>query len=166
VFKAQRVFNHCSHVVILDGTLGTPFKEPTMGGPIRMNGPYKNIIDAVKAGFSAVPDSDSQLVEFYFFVYLKSNHDRTFSYCFTDPQRAGPTEVEAQIEPPPGLIVRAFCHTHPHTDTSGQFGPDDKAHFLESRKKIPGIVWYLRNAKNEIRFAVDESQFPAGTPLN
>src|SRR5262249_20645415 len=114
----------------------------------------------LQAGHAQQPMVDGR---YAFWVAFKMNPDKTFRYCYTEPQ--GGESGQVTLTAPPGLQIRGFCHTHPQRLNSGDFGPDDKLRFQESRKVLPGIVWYLLNPFKEIRIAVDESQFPAGAVL-
>jgi hypothetical protein len=135
-----------------------------MADPIKTYGPYNSRDAAARAGFKQVMLNNQWLVlEYGFWVVFKVNSDKSVTYYYTEPQGGEGSQVK--LTAPPGLLVRAFCHTHPQRLNSGDFGPDDKLHFQESRKVLPGIVWYLLNPFKEIRLAVDESQFPAGAVL-
>ena len=85
-----------------------------MSDPIKMYGPYKHVEDAVKAGFKKIMlNSQWEVIEYAFWVAFKQNPDKSFSYCFTEPEQGSSTQ--SSLQAPPGIVVRAFCHTHPET---------------------------------------------------
>jgi hypothetical protein len=141
-----------------------------MSDPIKMYGPYTSMTDAAKAGFKNVINEKPlrHSYEFAFWVVLKPNPGKAATYCFTEPQTSN-EHTTVTLAAPPSLRdnIRAFCHTHPRSQTSGEdFGDDDKERFQTSRKFFPTLHWYLLTPSDQIRYANDENQFPAGIRLN
>jgi hypothetical protein len=128
----------------------------------KMFGPYKQIEDAIEAGFGHILRmGDSNKKEYAFVVALK-REDR--SYCYTEPQTSSSLSyVNLNIELPPGLYwPRAFCHNHPDNIADPGFGSSDGRLFAEAVKNGSTLVWYLMNKFNEIRVAQSQSDFPNG----
>jgi hypothetical protein len=136
-----------------------------MADAIKLSKAYGSRDDAAMGGFRKVMKNSNVWLtkEFGFWVILKVGKDKSLSYFYTDPDADGTGEVTLTV--PEGLMVRAFCHTHPHRIAMGDFSTGDKQHFQDLQKVRPGIVWYLLNPAQEIRLAVDEAEFPAGTPV-
>ena len=140
-----------------------------MSDPIKMFGPFTSMNDAAKAGFKNVKGNPLRhSIEFAFWVVIKPIPGKMPTFCFTEPQTSN-EHTMVKLAAPPGLRdkIRAFCHTHPRSQTSGDdFGNADKLNFQKSRKFFPTLAWYLLNPSDQIRFANDEKQFPAGIRLN
>jgi hypothetical protein len=73
------------------------------------------------------------------------------TYHYTTPQ-AG-SNVRVTLTLPTGLMVRGFCHTHPKSISTGNFGGDDFDSFKKVAKLKLDITFYLLNPQREIRYA-------------
>ena len=127
----------------------------------KMFGPYKQIEDAIEAGFGHILRmGDSNKKEYAFVVALKIE-DR--AYCYTEPKTSSsPSYVKLNIELPPGLRSRAFCHNHPDNIEDAGFGSGDGGLYAEAVKNGSTSVWYMMNKFNEIRVANSQADFPNG----
>ena len=130
----------------------------------KMFGPYKQIEDAIEAGFGHILRmGDSNKKEYSFVVALKIEGTNR-SYCYTEPKTSGSRNyVELNIELPPGLKGRAFCHNHPDTIDDAGFGSSDGSSYAEAVKNGSTLVWYMMNRFREIRVAQTQADFPHGT---
>jgi hypothetical protein len=81
--------------------------------------------------------------EFAFWVILKVSADKKVVYHYTTPQ-AG-SNVSVTLTLPTGLMVRGFCHTHPKSISTGNFGGDDFDSFKKVAKLKLDITFYLLN---------------------
>ena len=129
----------------------------------KMFGPYKQIEDAVEAGFGHIRRmGDSNKKEYAFVVALKIQGTRS-SYCYTGPTTSSAQNyVNLNIELPAGLAGRAFCHNHPDNIADAGFGSDDGAAYAAAVKNGSTLVWYMLNKFNEIRVAQSQADFPSG----
>ena len=100
--------------------------------------------------------------EFGFFVVLVTDKAKV-TYHYTEPEAGEGTRVKVVV--PTGLNIRAFCHTHPKSDDSGDFGSDDLDTFKTLVKKVSGIFFYLMNRYQELRYAQEAGDFLRGKPL-
>lgn len=146
----------------------TTLMELAMAGPIKLSKSYDTRDDAAIGGFKRVLLNSVQwkTQEFGFWVILqvvKAGGKSVPKYFYTEPEGGGSTGVTLTL--PQGLMVRAHCHTHPHSVSTGDFGADDKASYQDLQKVRPGVVFYLLNPYQEVRLAVDEKQFLAGTSV-
>jgi hypothetical protein len=89
---------------------------------------------------------------------------RTVRFSYTEPEGGGSGEAESTL--PRGVTVRGRCHTHPHLTKTEDFSTRDKRNFLRLQEARPGIAYYLMNPAQEIRRAITEAQFPAGTVVS
>ena len=129
----------------------------------KMFGPYPRVEDAIEAGFGHIRRmGDSTRKEYAFVVALKSQ-GTSRSYCYSEPQTSDSLSyVELNIELPPGLWSRAFCHNHPDNIEDPGFGGGDGRLYAEAAKKGSTLVWYLLNRFNEILVAQSQADFPEG----
>jgi hypothetical protein len=132
-----------------------------MSDELKLSGPYSSTLEAVRAGFKEIQDTrkDWDTKEYNFVVVLVSK-ERKVTYHYSSPE-AGSSHA-AEITVPGGYDIRAYCHTHPKSISTGNFSTGDKANFLKLHEKRPVVVWYLMNANLEIRLAATEKDFPAG----
>lgn len=100
--------------------------------------------------------------EFGFFVVLVMDKTKV-TYHYTEPESGEGTRVNQEI--PPGLKPRGFCHTHPKSDSTGDFGADDLQSFKKAVKVAGGIFFYLMNPFQELRYAQVEGDFLPGKSL-
>ena len=104
---------------------------------------YNKLEEAAMCGFRWVlargPEWERK--EFGFWVILKA--DKKVAYHYTNPESGEGTRVKLRM--PTGLNVRAFCHTHPKSDTTGDFGADDLDSFRQASKTASGISYFLMN---------------------
>jgi len=128
----------------------------------KMFGPYKQIEDAVEAGFGHILNmGDWNKKEYSFVVALKIANR---SYCYTEPKTSGSlTYVELNVELPPGLKSRAFCHNHTDIIEDAGFGSSDGGLYAQAVKNGSTLVWYMMNRFQEIRVAQSQADFPSGT---
>ena len=129
----------------------------------KMFGPYKQIEDAIEAGFGHILRmGDSNKKEYAFVVALKIEGTNR-SYCYTEPKTSNSLSyVKLNIELPPGLWSRAFCHNHPDNIEDAGFGSSDGRSYAEAVKNGSTSVWYMMNKFNEIRVAQSQADFPSG----
>ena len=101
--------------------------------------------------------------EYAFLVILAKA--KTVQYLYSIPE-AG-SNVRSAVTASTDLRIRAFCHTHPESDTTGRFGNDDKENFKETTKipALAGIAFYLMNHFQEVRVARGLDDFPEGKSL-
>jgi hypothetical protein len=142
-----------------------PSQEILMSDSLKLSKPYKGRDEAAMGGFLRVLKNGAAWLtqEFGFWVILKVSPDKSVNYFYTEPVSGGSGEVELTL--PQGVIVRGHCHTHPHRISTGNFSTGDKRSFLKLQELRPGIVFYLLNPAQEIRRAIAESEFPAGTTV-
>jgi hypothetical protein len=130
------------------------------------NTAYKTRDEAAVGGFRWVlargPEWERK--EFGFWVILKVSAAKKVEYHYTTPQPGSNLGVTLTL--PTGLIVRGFCHTHPKSISTGNFGGDDFDSFKKVAKLKLDIVFYLLNPQREIRYARDVSDFMAGKSLD
>jgi len=130
----------------------------------KMFGPYKQIEDAIEAGFGHIRRmGDSNKNEYAFVVALKIEGTNR-SYCYTEPKTSSSISyVKLNIELPPGLTGRAFCHNHPDNIADAGFGSSDGGLYAQAVKNGSTLVWYMMNKFDEIRVAHSQADFPNGT---
>ena len=129
----------------------------------KMFGPYKQIEDAIEAGFGHIRRmGDSNKKEYAFVAALKIEGTNR-SYCYTEPKTSSSVSyVTLNIELPPGLTSRAFCHNHPDNIADAGFGSGDGASYAAAVKNGSTLVWYMMNKFDEIRVAQSQADFPNG----
>jgi hypothetical protein len=124
---------------------------------------YNKLEEAAMGGFSWVlargPEWERK--EFGFWVILKT--DKKVAYHYTTPESG--SGVRVTLTMPTGLNARAFCHTHPKSDDTGDFSADDLDSFRKVAKLEKGIAFFLMNPYREIRYARAEGDFLRGKPL-
>lgn len=141
-----------------------------MAGPIKLSKPYDSRDDAAMGGFRRVLLNNNQWEsqEFGFWVIMKVCPDekdkKAVKYFYTEPEGGNRGGVKLPL--PQGVMVRAHCHTHPKSISSGDFGSDDKASFHDLQEIRPGTAFYLMNPFQEIRRAITEGEFLAGVTVN
>jgi hypothetical protein len=101
--------------------------------------------------------------EYAFLVILAKA--KTVQYLYSIPETG--SNVRSAVTASTDLRIRAFCHTHPESDTTGRFGNDDKENFKETIKipALAGIAFYLMNHFQEVRIARALEDFPEGKSL-
>jgi len=120
---------------------------------------------AAIGGFLSVREhhkKEWERTEFGFFVVLVMDKTKA-TYHYTQPEPGEGTRVSQEI--PTGLKPRGFCHTHPKSDSTGDFGSDDLESFRKAVKVAGGIFYYLMNPFQELRYAQVERDFLRGKPL-
>jgi hypothetical protein len=102
--------------------------------------------------------------EFGFLVTLTNS--KPFGYHYTIPEKG--SDARVSLFASSDLRIRAFCHTHPASDETGNFGSDDLDSFRKSLKvvELSGIAYYLMNKYREVRLAVSEQDFLRGKSLD
>jgi hypothetical protein len=100
--------------------------------------------------------------EFSFLVILAKS--KPVQYKYSEAEKG--SGVRSSVTTSKNLQIRAFCHTHPKSDTIGRFGNDDKENFRETIKipELAGIASYLMNHFQEVRIARGLEDFPEGKP--
>jgi hypothetical protein len=102
--------------------------------------------------------------EFGFFVILAKI--KPLEYRYTIPETG--SGVRVALSAPGDMKIRAFCHTHPKSDETGNFGSDDLDSFKKALKddRLSGIAFYLMNRYKEVRIAQSVEQFLQGKSLD
>jgi hypothetical protein len=87
-------------------------------------------------------------------------------YRYTIPETG--SGVRVALSAPGDLKIRAFCHTHPKSDETGDFGSDDLDSFKKAIKddRLSGVAFYLMNRYKEVRIAQSVEQFLRGRSLD
>jgi len=120
---------------------------------------------AAMGGFYSIREhhkTEWERKEFGFFVVLVMDKSKP-TYHYTQPEAGEGTRVSQEI--PSSLKPRGFCHTHPKSDSSGDFGSDDLESFKKAVKVAGGIFFYLMNPFQELRYAQVEGDFLGGKKL-
>ena len=138
-----------------------------MSDPNELSKPYNTRDEAAVAGFRRVllNSLEWESKEFAFFVILKVSEKKEVKYHYTTPQTDGSAHG-VKLVMPTGLIVRAFCHTHPKSISTGNFSSGDLDQFKELIRLKFNLVFYLMNPQQQIRYAVTEKEFMAGISLD
>jgi hypothetical protein len=136
-----------------------------MASPLKLSKAYGTMNDAAIGGYKRILLNSVQwkTQEFAFWIILKAGQNQKANFHYTQPE--GGDHDEVTLEVPHGVPVMAYCHTHPHTISTGNFSTGDKRSFVELRKYRPNVAFYLLNPDQEVRFATEECQFPAGTTV-
>lgn len=137
-----------------------------MSDAIELSQPYDTRDRAAICGYRKVMiDSNAwHLKEFGFWVILKA-HGKEVKYHYSTPKSDG-SNTNVKLKWPTGHIVRAFCHTHPKSISTGDFSADDLGQFRELLKKGINIAFYLMNPYQEIRLAENETDFMQGKSVS
>jgi hypothetical protein len=140
-----------------------------MADPLKLSKPYDSPDDAAMGGFRKVMGNSNKWLtnEFGFWIILKVvkvDGKSVPKYFYSEPESQDSDEVTLTL--PKGVSVVGHCHTHPHSFSTGDFSTGDKRSFKALREVRPGIAFYLLNPSSEIRKAISEDQFPAGTTVN
>ena len=108
--------------------------------------------------------SELEKFEFSFVVILARNW-KFVAYQYSKAERG--SGVQATLQAPGNLPIRAFCHTHTSSGST-IFGYDDKQLYYDIVKKhheLTGIAFYLMNYFRDVRIARGLQDFPAGNLL-
>jgi hypothetical protein len=138
-----------------------------MSDPIQLSKAYTTRDEAAVAGFRRVLMNSVvwETSEFAFFVVLKLNEDKKPKYHYTTPQTDG-SKDGVSIVLPTGMMVRAFCHTHPKSISTGNFSSGDLDQFKKLIELKHPLVFYLMNPQQQLRYALTEKEFMAGISLD
>ena len=98
--------------------------------------------------------------EFSFLVILAKSKPVYYKYSEAETGSG----VWSAVTASKNLQIRAFCHTHPNSDTVGVFGNDDMEKFRATIKipELLGIAFYLMNRFSDVLIARGLEDFPAG----
>ena len=140
-----------------------------MADPLKLSKPYDSPDEAAMGGFRKVMGNGARWLtnEFGFWIILKVvkvDGKDAVKYFYSEPEGQDSDEVTLTL--PRGVSVVGNCHTHPHSFSTGDFSTGDRRSFQALRKARPGIAYYLLNPSSEIRRAINEKEFPAGTTVN
>jgi hypothetical protein len=138
-------------------------KEREMADPIKLSRPYDTRDKAAMGGFREVMANSTEVEhkEYAFWVILKVS-GKEVKYHYSTPETDSSSDG-VTLKYPVGHIVRAFCHTHPKSISTGNFSPGDLRQFKELAEKTNiNIVFYLLNPQQQIRLAENEKDFTAG----
>jgi len=138
-----------------------------MADPISLSKPYQRRDDAAIGGFKRVlmNSKEWETKEFAFWVILKVNAKKVPEYFYTAPESDGSAHG-VKLKMPVGHLVRAYCHTHPKSISTGNFSSGDREEFLRLQKLQPGIVWYLLSTNTQLRLAEAECDFMEGKSVD
>jgi hypothetical protein len=134
---------------------------------VELSKPYDQRDAAAVAGFRRVlmNSREWEFKEFAFWVILKVNEEKKVKYYYTTPETDGSSHG-VKLTMPTGHIVRAFCHTHPKSISTGNFSSGDLDQFKELAERKLNMVFYLLNPQQQIRYALTEQDFMAGRSLD
>ena len=138
-----------------------------MSDPNQLSKPYCTRDEAAVGGFRRVlmNSVEWETKEYAFFVILKLNEQKEIKYHYTTPQTDGSSHG-VKLVIPNGLMVRAFCHTHPKSISTGNFSSGDLDQFRELVNLKRNLVFYLMNPQQQLRYAITEKEFTAGISLD
>ncbi len=138
-----------------------------MSDPNQLSKPYSTSDEAAVGGFRRVlmNSVEWETKEYAFFVILKINEKKEVKYHYTNPQTDGSSHG-VELVFPTGMIVRAFCHTHPKSISTGNFSSGDLDQFKKLIELKHPLVFYLMNPQQQLRYANTENEFMAGISLD
>jgi len=105
-----------------------------------------------------------ETAEYAFWVVIKVS-DQQVKFHYSTPQTDG-SPHGVKLLWPVGYIVRAFCHTHPRSLSTGNFSAGDRDQFVELKAlKSVEVPYYLMTPQKQLRLAETEKEFTVGKSI-